>query len=111
MLRRPDPVAQLGQPVVAATLVIQRRIGSLIGFFDQALVEHPLDRAIQRARPHPNNSAAQLADIPHDRVTVLLAIGERHDNVHDRRRQRQEPIDLSTISHPDTMSTLAVLCQ
>jgi hypothetical protein len=42
---------------------------------------------------------------------VLLAIGEGHDDVHHRRRQRQEPFDLFSITHVTTMTTLDLLCQ
>jgi hypothetical protein len=42
---------------------------------------------------------------------VLLAIGERHDDVHHRRRQRQEPFDLFSVTHVTTMTTLDLLCQ
>jgi hypothetical protein len=42
---------------------------------------------------------------------VLLAIGERHDDVHHRRRQRQEPFDVVSIIHTPIMTTLDLLCQ
>jgi hypothetical protein len=42
---------------------------------------------------------------------MLLAIGERHDDVHHRRRQRQEPFDLFSVTHVTTMTTLDLLCQ
>jgi hypothetical protein len=42
---------------------------------------------------------------------MLLAIGERHDDVHHRRRQRQEPFDFFSVTHMTTMTTLDLLCQ
>jgi len=111
MLCGTDSVAEPGEPVVAAPLIIQRGIGPLVGLLDQALVEHPLDRAVERARSHPNRPTTQLGDIAHDRVAMLLAIRERHDDVHHRRRQRQEPFDLFSVTHVATMTTLDLLCQ
>lgn len=111
MLGGADPMAQPGQPVVPAPLVIQRRVGSFFGLFDKALIEHPLDRPVQRPRTHPHRSAAQLGDVAHDGVAVLLAVRQRHDDVHDRRRQRQELLDLVTSNHDPTMTGLDLLCQ
>ena len=62
MLRRTDSVAELGEPVVAAPLIIQSGIGSLVGFLDQALVEHPLDGAVERARSHPDCPTTQVGN-------------------------------------------------
>jgi hypothetical protein len=111
MLCRTDSVAEFGEPVVAAPLIIESRIGPLVGLLDQALVEHPLDRAVERARSHSNRPTTQFGDIAHDRVAMLLAVGERHDDVHHRHRQRQEPFDLVSVTHVTTMTTLDLLCQ
>jgi hypothetical protein len=42
---------------------------------------------------------------------MLVAIREGHDDVHHRRRQRQEPFDLVSVTHVGTMTTLDLLCQ
>lgn len=51
MLGCADPLTESGETVVTTTPIIQRRVRSLVGFFDQGLIEHPLDGAGERDRP------------------------------------------------------------
>ena len=75
-------------PVVAPALIVGFRIGAFVEFLDQAVVEHALDRSIQRAGPEPDAAASLFPDGAKDGVPVLIGAGERHENVKDRRRKR-----------------------
>ena len=92
LLRGADAVAEVGEAVVAAALVVELGVGALGDLLEQALVDHALDRAVERARAHRHRAAEKVLDVAHDGVAVLLAAGQRHDDVHRGRRQRQERV-------------------
>src|SRR5207253_10800255 len=59
---------------------------------NEALAQQPLDDPVERAGAQADGAARQLGDLLHDRVAVGLAVGERHQDVEHRRRQRQERV-------------------
>src|SRR5215208_4576073 len=107
--RQPLRLSPCNQPaevrdlVVSAPLVVQRRVGTLVGLLDQAVRKHALDRTVQRARTEPRRlqptvcstrpeSAAGDTAAPSNRPpTYLLSIQSIYD-----------------ISVDDTISALAV---
>jgi len=78
-----------GETVVAAAFVVVLRIGTLFQFFNEAFFQQALDGAVQRARAEANLSAGSLADFPHDRVAVAVAIGKRDENVESVPRKKK----------------------
>ena len=76
-----------GDPVVAAALVVERGVGTLVALLDQAVGEHALDRAVERARAHAHGAVGELLDPLHERVAVLLTVAERQQQVEHRRGQ------------------------
>ena len=61
-----------------------------VRFFDEPRAQHPLDRSVQRARPHARGALGEALDLLHDGVAVSILIGERQQDVRDRRGQGQE---------------------
>ena len=60
--------------VVAAALVVDLRVGPLGGLLDQAVGEHALHRAVERARAHGDGVVGEHLDLAHDRVAVHLLV-------------------------------------
>src|SRR5829696_10408699 len=77
--------AEVRDPVVSAPLVLQRRVGTLVGLLDQAVSEHALDRTVQRARTKPGLPSCSPFDLAHDPVPVPPFIGKRQQNVQHSR--------------------------
>ena len=80
--------------VVAPPLVVERRIGPLVGFLEQAAREHPLDGAVERARAHADRAVGDALDLLHDGVAMPILVGQRQQDVGDGRRQRQEVVGI-----------------
>ena len=72
-------------PVVATTLVVELRVGTLGGLLDEAVGEHALDRAVEGPGAHADGAVGELFDAAHDGVAVLFAVTEREQDVEDRR--------------------------
>ena len=88
---RPSPVLA----VVAPAFVVERRVGSVIALLDQAGCQHALDRAVERSRAHLHLTLRHQLHLLHDGVAVFLIIGQRQQDVEDRRGQGEEgPYDV-----------------
>lgn len=85
-----DAAAEFGDAVIAPALVVQVRMGPLPAFFDGALVEEFLDRAVEGARARIQGCVCAAADFPQDGVAVTLAVGQGHENMQKQRGQRKE---------------------
>ena len=77
-------------PVVAAPLVVLLGGGALVGLDDEPLLDHPLDRAIERARAEPQRAVGAGGDVLDDAVAVAVVVGHRDQDVEGRRGQRQQ---------------------
>src|SRR5580658_6570628 len=77
------PLAQRRDPVIAAALVVQVRVGPLVGFFDQPLLQHLVDGAVQRAGAQIELAAGALQDLALQRIAVAFALTERQQHVED----------------------------
>jgi len=80
------------QVVIPAALVVIRSVRPLVlsKLGDQALFEHPLHRAVQRSGAQPQFSTRSGGDVLHDCVAVLVASGQRDEDVKDLRREWQQ---------------------
>src|SRR5690242_12043070 len=67
-----------------------RGIWPLARLCDQPIGQHALERAIERAGAHLHLILAVLFDLLHDLVAVLLAGGEREQDVEHRRGERDQ---------------------
>ena len=56
---------------------------------DPAVLEQPLDDAVQRAGAQPDRTVRPLLDFLDDGVAVLFTVGERQQDMEQRRGQRQ----------------------
>src|SRR5262249_45145513 len=77
------------EPVDRAARV-GRRLVTGVGPLDQAVDEHPVDRAVERPRTDVDATARQPLDLGHDRVAVRLPGGEDEEDVERRRGKRQQ---------------------
>ena len=77
--------AQRGETVVAAPLVIVFRRGPFVGLDDQPVLEHALNRSIQRARAQPDRAVGASGDILNDRVAMTILVGQRDQDMKGRR--------------------------
>ena len=71
-----------------AALVLHLHARLLGELDDQSVEQHALDRAVQRARPESHPPGGEIVHFAHDRVAMVRAVGERQQDVEDRRRQR-----------------------
>ena len=78
-----------GQTVVAATVVIGLVMEGDGQLLNQAVDEHPLNRAIERAWAETRLAVGEALDVLHDAVAVRLAVSERQQDVEDGRRQER----------------------
>ena len=72
-----DAAAQRRQPVIPPPLVVQRRVGPLVGLDDQAVGQRPLDQSVEGAGAEADGAVGALRDLPDDGVAVLVSVGER----------------------------------
>ena len=79
--RRRDPAAYRRQPVVAPPLVvlIRRRPASRLG--DPAIPQHPVQRAVKRARLELHLAVGQAGDFLQQAVAVAFLRGQRQENM------------------------------
>ena len=68
-------MSKIRQPVIAASLVIQLRIGSLVSFDDQTIGKQPLNCSIQGSRSEFYLTRGVLGYFLHNPVAVQVAIG------------------------------------
>jgi hypothetical protein len=69
--------------VVATALVIDGWVWSLVGFFDQAGREHPLQAAVEGTGAEVEGVAGLYYNFVHDRVAVALLVGKGQEDVKD----------------------------
>ena len=94
--------------VVAAPLVVERGRRPLAALVDQALFQHALDGAIERAGAQLQLAVCPRGDVLHDRVTMLFLAGQRHEDMKRRRRQREERVRIDT-RHTTSIATLDIV--
>ena len=85
---RPEPdhePAPLLTPAVLVGFTVQRD-GQ---FLDQAVNQHALNRAVQRARTKPGLAVGEALDVLHDAVAMRFAVGEREEDMKHRRCQQR----------------------
>jgi hypothetical protein len=90
--------AQLRQAIVAPTLVVVGRIGSLAQFFDERGFQQPLDHRIERARTQTDTPTCPVSDVLQDGVAMAISIGERDENIEGVPRQWKEIVRFGTLT-------------
>ena len=93
--------------VVASPLVVERGLGPLALFGDQAVVEHALDRPVERAGAQLDVSVGSRGDVLNDRVSVTRVVCERHEDMERRRRERQLSVDV-VFGHGSNISSVDI---
>src|SRR5271165_6065554 len=73
--------AKAREAVVTSAGVVEFARGAVAGFFDQALFDQALERAVKGRRPEPDFAAGALENFLHDAVAVLVAGGKREEDV------------------------------
>jgi hypothetical protein len=66
---------------------VQPGVGFL-DLFDQMVDAHPLQRAVQRARPKPDPAVGDPLDVGHQHITVPVAFEKRQQQGEDSGRKR-----------------------
>src|SRR5262245_3032397 len=89
-----NAAAEGRESVVSATLVVLFGRRALARLFDQPLLEHPLDRAVESPRAHPQAAGRALGHVLHHGVAVGVAGGEGDEDVEDGGRKREEVVKL-----------------
>src|SRR5688572_27795331 len=84
-----DRQALRRQPVVAPAILVGLVVQRDRQLLDQAVDQHALNRAIERAWAEARLAIGEALDVPHDAVAVRLAVGERQENMEDGRRQQR----------------------
>src|SRR5262245_58757018 len=80
--------------VIATTGIVELRRWALARLDDQALLDQPFQRAVQRCWPQPHLSAAAFQHVLHDAVAMLLATDQADENVEPVALERQERLGL-----------------
>ena len=93
--------AGLCHAVVAAPLIVEFRRRTFLHFFDQVIVDHALNGSIERARAQPDIAVRPGEHILDDGVTVAIFVGERQQDVEDRRLQHHLTISIVDIPSMD----------
>src|SRR3954470_21347789 len=77
------------QPVITAADVVCLRIRTLVELFDQPIVEHPLNRSVERPRSEPQRATGPGGDGLHDGVSMSVAVAQSDEDVQYRHRNGQ----------------------
>ena len=80
-----DGLAEFGDAVIAPPLVVELRRRALVHLDDQVVVEHALNGSIERAGAEPDFAVRPRQDFLDDGVAVAVFVGQRHQDVKDRR--------------------------
>src|SRR5215467_15718073 len=99
--------AELGQPVIAASGIIQFRRGAFVRFLDEFGLYQAFDRSIEGSGPEAHFSRSAIQDFLHDPVAVLLAIGEREHDMEPLRFKRRKPLRIN-VTHNSIYSSLYI---
>src|SRR5437868_11903407 len=75
-------------PVVAPPRIVATGALPLVELLDQPVVEHALEGAVERAGAEAQRAVGARGDVPHDRVAVAVAVGERDEDVENGGGQR-----------------------
>ena len=85
-LRR--PTAEWIESIVAAPRIVVLRRGAFSRLRDETRVHQTLEGAVEGPRAEPDATVRRGLDVLHDAEPVTGAVGEREQNVKNRRRQR-----------------------
>src|SRR5258706_11838547 len=77
-------------PIISTPFIVELRRGTIPRLDQEALLEHPLNGAIQRSRTEPQLAVRACGDVLNDRVAMAVLIGDGHENVKRRGRQRKQ---------------------
>ena len=83
-------VTKTSHAVIAATLVIQLGVRTVVRFFDQAEIHHALDRLVQCSGSQHHFALGLLFHFFHDAVAMALLVHQGEKDVEDRGGQRQK---------------------
>src|SRR5262245_18733516 len=92
-----DGPSERGQAVIPASLVVVRGRRPLARLGDEALLEEALDRPVERAGGELHGSSRALRHELHDRVTMPVLFGQRHEDVERGRGQWQQGLDVGAL--------------
>ena len=103
-----DRRAKWRDPVVAAALVVQfgRRARACLD--EQPLIEHALDRAIQRSRTQAQRARGSRLDILDDRVAVPIFVGDGHQDMEGRGWERKQGLGSRRHGHAAIISAVDI---
>src|SRR5262249_2955253 len=74
-------LSQVAQAIVAAALVVQRRVWPLVRLDDQPIFQHMLDRAIECGWANAHLAPGLPGDFLHNTITVPLTISESQQDM------------------------------
>src|ERR1019366_10061998 len=90
---------------------VQGEVGSLVGLYDQPLIQHPADRTIQRAGTEVQLPVGAAQNFPFQGVAVALAVAESQQHVEDGKRQRKEGLYRGVLCFCHTRSYYGIVWQ
>src|SRR5262252_2172793 len=79
----------VGEAVIAAPLIVVFRMGSLIEFDDEALLEQPADGCVECAGVQLPAATGTCCDVLHDPVSVAITVSQRNEDMKCSGRQRK----------------------
>jgi hypothetical protein len=83
---------------------------ALVDFDDEAVFEHALDGAIERAGAEAHGAGGAFGHILDDRVAVPVVVGEGHQDVERRGLQREEAVNCIHGGYTRTVSRWRQRC-
>src|SRR5579862_210793 len=95
-------------PVIPPPLVILLRTRPFPGLDQQPLLEHPLNRPVQRPGAQFQLAIGPRRDILNNGVPMPVFLRNRHQNMKRRRRRRKQCLWIF-LSHTPIIPTLAIL--
>src|ERR1035441_4236931 len=97
--------------VIAPPLVIQMRVGAVLGFFDETLFEHLVDRSIEHAGAKLQLSARAQRNLALQCVAVAFPFGERQKDVENGGREGYTVFVGHTSTRSDIILPSRYTCQ
>ena len=92
--------AVVRQAVVAPALVVERGVRPLVAFDNQPVLLEALDQAVERSGAQGDLAFGPPLDFLDDRVAMLLAVGQREQDLEHRRGEREERVRVEARSWP-----------
>ncbi len=80
-----------------------------IGLLNKTLFEHALDGAVQSARPQANFAVGSSSYVAFDCVAMPFPVSQRQENLKDNWSQREELVNVITLTLGVFTSTLYVI--